>query len=313
MQAGNVRIGVIFALLCLILLGVMPVISNSRPTGSGALSFAVFLSLWQLVFSLPLVLRELGSQNKGIFAAELSPALKRRAIAVILATGMIFGLSTFIYVFAVEKAGAVSAAIAMQAYPLFAIVLETLFLRRRKTVLELLFTGLLLTALYYLATGGTWLMGGVSIWFLLALLIPFLWSVAHIIIREVLGRTPITPAQVTFFRVAISSVFLGAVLLVMAGPAQIAADLWDFEFQAAALVMGLVYYLELILWFYAMRHIDVSLASSITIPWPAVTMVLAILFLGEKVEIHQIVAFCAVAVSIYGLVFASMRNSRNRA
>ena len=310
MTVSNIRIGLAFSLTSLVLLGMMPVISNSRPLGSSALSFAFFLSVWQLVFSLPLLLGELNSKNKGIFSAHLATDMKRRTITIILATGMIFGLSTFLYVFAVEKAGAVSAAIAMQAYPLFAIALETLFLRRRKTVLELFFTAILLISLYYLGTGGTWLIAGFSIWFLVALTIPLLWSIAHIIIREVLGRSPITPAQVTFFRVLISSIFLGIILLVMAGPAQIAADIADFDFQTAAMIMGLVYYLELIVWFYAIRYIDVSLASSITIPWPALTMVLAVIFLGDAVEAYQIIAFCLVAASIYGLTFASTRKAK---
>lgn len=307
------KTGIAFALVCLMLLGAMPIISNSRPSGSSALSFAFFLSVWQLVFSLPLLFRELSSakpQARGIFAAHLAPEVKRRTITIILATGMIFGLSTFIYVFAVEKAGAVSAAIAMQAYPLFAILLETLFLKRRKTPLELAFTGTLLISLYYLATSGTWRIDGLSVWFLLALAIPLLWSIAHIIIKEVLGRTPVTPVQVTFFRVLISSVFLGAILLAIAGPMHIVKDFADLEFQTAALVMGLVYYLELIFWFYAVRSIDVSLASSITVPWPALTMVLAIIFLGETVNPYQIVAFIVVAASIYGLTFASARKSK---
>ena len=312
MRPQNAWTGTGFALACLVLLGVMPIISNSRPAASSALTFAVFLSLWQLLFSLPLLLAGLTAKtprHRGIFAAHLGWDVKRRTIAVILGTGMIFGLSTFTYVFAVEKAGAVSAAIAMQSYPLFAILLETLFLKRRKSALELLFTLTLMISLTYLATGGTWSVKGLSGWLLLALSIPFMWSVAHIIVREVMGRTPITPAQITFFRVLISALFLGAVLLIAEGPGAFAAALQDRHFQSAALVMGLVYYLELIFWFYAIRSIDVSLASSITIPWPALTMVLAVIFLGEPVATYQIVTFVLVAASIYGLMFAAARKA----
>jgi len=301
--------GIAFAFVCLGILGVMPIIANSRPGDFGALSFAFYLSVWQLVFSLPLVLRELGSADRGIFAAHLAPDLKRRTIAIILATGMIFGLSTFLYVLSVEKAGAVSAAIAMQAYPLFAILLETVFLRRRKSALELAFTAMLLISLYYLGTGGTWRIEGLSSWFLVALSVPFLWSVAHIIVKQELNRTPITPAQVTFFRVLISSVFLGIVLLAVAGPTGMITALTALEFQTFALLMGLAYYLELIFWFYAVRAIDVSLASSITVPWPALTMVLAVIFLGDTIEMYQVVAFCVVAASIYGLTFATTRKA----
>jgi drug/metabolite transporter (DMT)-like permease len=304
MMRTSHKTGVSLSFVCLVILGILPIISNSRSPGFDALSFAFFLSLWQLVFSLPLVLRELASSDKGIFAAELAPNLQRRTIMIILATGMIFGLSTYAYVLAMEKAGAISAAIAIQAYPLFAILWETLLLKRRKSPLELLFTAMLILSLYYLGTNGTWRIEGLSYWFLMALSIPFLWSVAHVIIKEVLDRTPISPAQVTFFRVLVSSIFLGAVLLMMSGPSAALADFLKPGFQMFAMLMGFAYYMELIMWFYAVRHIDVSLASSITIPWPALTMVLAVLFLGRTIEVYQIIAFAIVAASIYGLLFA---------
>ncbi|WP_084175083.1 EamA family transporter [Afifella pfennigii] len=310
MQRSDPKTGISLSLVCLTILGVMPIIANSRPAGFGALSFALFLSLWQVLFSLPLVARELASANKGIFAAGLAPGLKRRTIAIIVLTGAIFGLSTYVYVLAVQKAGAVPAAIAIQAYPLFAILWESLFLKRRKSALELAFTLLLLSALYTLATSGTWRIAGFSIWFVVALGVPFLWSIAHVIVKEVQDRTPITPAQVTFFRVLVSSIFLGLVALALLGPGGVAADLGNLEFQKFALIMGLAYYLELIFWFYALRSIDVSTAASIAAPWPALTMVLAILLLGEQVEAYHVVTLGVVVVSIYGLIYAGARKRR---
>lgn len=301
--------GISFAFVCLGILGVMPIIADSRPPGSDALVFALFLSLWQLGCSIPFVVWELGTGRRAIFGSGLEPARRRRVIAIIVVTGAIFGLSTYAYVLAVEKAGPVSTAIAIQAYPLFAILWESLFLNRRKTPQELAFTLLLLGAMVYLATAGTWRVEDLSIWFLLALGIPFLWSVAHVIIKEVLDRTPITPAQVTFLRVLVSSVFLGLLVIASSGDAAL-ADIGDIDFQMWALILGLVYYLELIFWFYAVRHIDVSVASSITVPWPALTMVLAVLVLGERIETYQIVAFAIVAASMYGLLLAGARKRR---
>lgn len=299
--------GIPLAFLCLSILAIMPIISNSRPGSFDALSFAFFLSAWQVLFSLPLVFRELRSSNKGIFEARLPAGLKRRTIIVILSTGAIFGLSTYVYVLAVEKAGAVSAAVAIQAYPLFAILWETVFLGRRKSRSELLFLGLLLTALYYLATSGTWQIEGFSGWFVFAMAIPLLWSIAHVIIKEVLGATPITPAQVTFFRVAVSTAFLFIVLMMVEGPSASLQAAVSFDFQKFALLMGLVYYLELICWFYAVKYIDVSMASSITAPAPALTMVFAVLLLGDRVETYQIAALFIVVASIYGLLLAGRK------
>jgi len=303
--------GVAYAFACLLILGVMPIIANSRPADFDALTFAFFLSVWQVVFAVPLVVREAASaDNRGIFGAQLDPALKRRTIAIIIATGGIFGLSTYLYVLALEKAGAVNASIALQAYPLFAIALEAVFLKRTKNAPELLFTMMLIGVLYALATGGTWRVEGLSPWFGVALTVPLLWSIAHIIVKEELNRTPITPAQVTFFRVLVSAAFLGVVLAAVSGPAALIGGLANLTFQAFALAMGFAYYAELIFWFYAVRSIDVSVASSIAVPAPALTMVLAILFLGEVVEPHQILALAVVAVSIYGLLFAGARKQK---
>ena len=304
MSKPTVQLGILYSFMSLVLLGLMPVISNSRPGQLDALNFALYLSIWQLIFSLPLVFAELRLGKPGIFAAELSDREKTRTIAIIMATGLIFGLSTFIYVLSVEKAGTVSAAIAIQAYPLFAIFWESIFLNRRKSKLELFFTGLLITALYYLGTDGTWRIGGMSVWFLVALGVPFLWSIAHVIIKEVLDTTPISPGQVTFFRVLVSSVALLLIALIINGSESVISGVVNKEFQWFALIMGFVYYLELIVWFYAVKHVDVSVASSITAPWPVVTMILATIFLHEEIFNYQIFAMAFVAISIYGLLYA---------
>lgn len=307
LTSPSVGKGIALSVVSLTLLGVMPIISNLRPSEIGALSFAFALSVWQVVFAAPVFGFELRSGTKGIFGLDLTRRERGRMILVALFTGALFGLSTYLYVLGVEKAGAANAAIAIQAYPLFAILWESLFLKRRKTPFELALTAVLIGSLYYLGTGGTFLMSGLSPWFLASLGVPLLWSIAHVIIKEELSKTPITPAQVTFFRVAISTLFL-LVILAVAVPSGIAVGI-SAIFQTMSVVMGLVYFLELIVWFYAVRHIDVSLASSITTPWPALTMVLAVPFLGDTVEPYQIIALTVVVACIYGLTIAGLRKA----
>jgi len=309
-SSPSVGKGIALSLVCLVLLGTMPIISNLRPPVIDALTFALALSVWQVVFALPVFAVELKRGTRGIFGLDLLPRERRRMIYVAFFTGALFGLSTYLYVLGVEKAGAASAAIAIQAYPIFAILWESLFLKRRKTAFELASTAVLIAALFYLGTGGTLRLSGLSPWFLVALGVPLLWSIAHVIIKEELGKTPITPAQVTFFRVVISTVFLAAVVAVALPSGLVGAG--TAILQPMAALMGLVYFLELIVWFYAVRHIDVSLASSITTPWPALTMILAVPLLGDTIEPYQVVALIVVVACIYGLTLASLRKDRNR-
>ncbi len=300
--------GVALALACLVLLGTLPIISANRSDEASALLFAFFLSFWELVSSLPAIARERAvARSAQPGTDDHGTNLGRRARTLVVLTGVIFGASTYMYVHGVEKAGSISFAIALQAYPLFAILWETIFLGRKKRPQELLLTLLMLGALYFLGTNGTWMISGFSIWFLFSLGVPFLWSVAHVILREVLVTTRVTANQVVFSRLIISTVFLGLVLLVSEGPTAVIRSAVDSEVQTFAIFMGIVYYLELFCWFRAVKQIDVSLASSITTPSPVITMLFAVLFLGDSVETYQVVAMAVVVASVFGIVRAGHR------
>jgi len=298
-MARSRGIGIGLALVCLLILGAMPVLAANRPARFDGLTFTIAITIWQLVAAMPLFAIEL-ARGEGF------PKLFSRGGAgfITLLTGVLFGLSTYMYVVAAEKAGPVSMVIALQAYPLFATIWEALFLGKRKSPLELFFMLLMLLALIYLTTAGTFRIADISWWSAFALGIPLIWSIAHILLRQVITTTRITPNQVTISRLVISGAFLLLLALVIGSPGALAEALVATDFQKAALILGVAYYLELILWFYAMRHIDVSLASSVTVPAPAVTMLLTVLLLGGEVAAYQVAAMAVIAIGMYGLIFA---------
>ncbi|MCI5076157.1 DMT family transporter [Oricola sp.] len=300
------RTGIVYSFACLIILGVMPLLAEARPAGSDGLTFTVWLTFWQLVASLPLFFAERRGRAKRAIA-HARPRPNTRVIAIALFTGAVFGVSTYMYVVAARNAGPVSMAIVLQAYPLFAILLEALFLGKRKTAAELGFTALLIGALYYLTTQGSLRVTDISWWSAFALGIPLLWSIAHILLRQILAETPVTPNQVTVSRLVISGVFLLAVYAVVGDMGTLVAAATDGRFQLAAMLLGLAYYTELVLWFHAMRHIDVSLASSVTVPVPAVTMLISVLLLGGQVETYQVAAMAVIVIALYGLLLAGRR------
>lgn len=307
----NRNMGVSLSFISLFLLGVLPIISNSRPSALNALNFAFYLSLWELICSLPFFLYELINQKKGIFKNSIDSRIRKKSFMVMGTTGIIFSISTFFYVFAFETAGTISAAIALQTYPLFSIIMEFILFKKKKQFGELIFTLILIIGIYYLGTEGTWLIEGFSPWFALALIVPFLWSIAHVIIKNTLDTSPITPNQVTFFRVLISSALLFFISSTIHGISNVFEGLMNLEFQLFGFLMGIVYYLELVNWFYAVKHVDVSVASTITTPSPIITLIFAYFILRESVELYQIIAMIIVFVSLYGLIWSG-RKTPNR-
>ena len=124
-----------------------------------------------------------------------------------------FGLSTYMYVVAADKAGPVSMSIVVQAYPFMTMLAEAIFLKKRKTPAELGFTALMVAALLYLTTNGTFLLTDVSWWSVFALGIPALWTAAHLLLKtQVLNRTTMTLNQVTLSRLLVSGVFLAVLV-----------------------------------------------------------------------------------------------------
>lgn len=301
-QQRNARArGIGCAVVSLFLLGAMPVISTSRPVGYGALVFAFWMSFWQLLLALPLFIRE---SNKKQLSCLMT--LRQLCSGSMLFTGILFALATWFYILAFDKVGAVNAAIALQAYPLCAAMTEVIICRKRKTRREIFWMCVIVFSLYHLSTQGTWRLSGGSAWFLIALAVPVLWSIAHVILREALINTPVTPGQITVSRLAITCVFLFP-LAFISGSQSFFSTVSFTEFQIFALIMGGCYYLELMFWFNAVKYIEVSLASSITSPSPLVTLFLSALFLSETVTAMQIYIMLIILCALFMLLKESKR------
>ena len=71
-------------------------------------------------------------------------------------------------------------------------------------------------------------------------------------LKRILETMPVSPNQVTVSRLVISGVFLLLVQAALGESGLLVAALSDGAFQRAAIALGIAYYLELILWFYAM-------------------------------------------------------------
>jgi len=301
------NISVLLSFSVLFLLAILPIISNSRPSNLNALNYTFYLSLWQLVCSIPFFFYESTILKKGIFQKSLDHKIRNKTLKIMGITGIIFSISTFLYVFAIETAGTVSGSIAMETYPLFSIFMEFFIFRKKRRKIEIFFTLIIIAGIYYLGTKGTWLFSDFSIWFGVALIVPFLWSIAHVVLKNTIDTSPITPSQITFIRVLISFAVLFGISSLVNGIDIVLEGLMNPEFQIFGFLMGLVYYLELINWFYAVKHIEVSVASSITTPAPLFTMIFALFMLKESIEVYMIITMIMVFASLYGLLWAGNR------
>lgn len=297
-RAGTAT-GVAYAVGCLAILAAMPLLVGARPEGSSALAFAALASAWQLVFAAPTAFAEARVSRRRAEGRSVARDVRRRAIVVVAATGVIFTASTLAYVVAVDRAGPVAAAAATQAYPLFAALIERFGLGVRRGAARWIVLAGLAAALFGAATGGAFAVSALSLWFLFALSVPLMWSVAHVILRLRLADGAVTPIETTFVRVLVSTSLLAVAGLAFAPSLSVGAV--DVRVQMAALAFGGVYFLELVLWFAAIRRIDVSLASAVTAPAPVVTAMAAAALAAASPTVGEIAAI-VVATALIGVL-----------
>ena len=108
---------------------------------------------------------------------------------------------------------------------------------------------------------------------LLLLLTPLFWQLGHVMAK----RTDYSPITIATLR----NTFGGLLLLV---PAVMAG----FGFTRLALAEGLIIALTQSLWYSAIARINLSKATAILTPAPALTVLLSIPFLGERVTSYHI-------------------------
>jgi len=73
--------GITLSFVSLLLLGTLPIISNSRPQTLNRLNFSFYLSLWQLVCNFPLLFIEF---NQGILDEDVPKNLRNQTICIML-------------------------------------------------------------------------------------------------------------------------------------------------------------------------------------------------------------------------------------
>ena len=105
-------------------------LASARPGGVDGLTFAVWLTVWQILSALPLYLRE-RAQGSGLFETAGADSTRAWTIAVAVSTGVMFGLATYM-MWSRRKAGPVSMAMVVQAYPLMTMLAEAIFLKKAR-------------------------------------------------------------------------------------------------------------------------------------------------------------------------------------
>ncbi|ALM74539.1 DMT family transporter [Thermococcus barophilus] len=265
--------GTLFAFIALILVGIEPVVIKSNPVNP--LSFAAFSALFASLILWVMIL----PSGKWKELKEIPEHLHKAFFVGLFGTALAY----IAYSYGARMSTAINASLITRSEVLYSFVLSYLFLRERITKKQLVLSLIILLGIVLVITQGRFIepkRGDV-----LLLLTPLFWQIGHTIAKQ-LKYSP-------YLIATLRNTFGGLILLVLALSL-------DLEFTKLAVVEGVIIALTQVLWYSAIRLINLSKATAIITPAPAVAIGLSIL-LGENFTVYHAVGFILIMIGTLGV------------
>ncbi len=265
--------GTLFAFIALILVGIEPVVIKSNPVNP--LSFAAFSALFASLILWVMIL----PSGKWREIKEIPEHLHKAFLVGFFGTALAY----IAYSYGARMSTAINASLITRSEVLYSFVLSYLFLRERITKKQLVLSLIILLGIVLVITQGRFIepkRGDV-----LLLLTPLFWQIGHTIAKQ-LKYSP-------YLIATLRNTFGGLILLVLALS-------FGLEFTKLAVVEGVIIALTQVLWYSAIRLINLSKATAIITPAPAVAIGLSIL-LGENFTVYHAVGFILIMIGTLGV------------
>ncbi|MDN5319909.1 MAG: hypothetical protein PWP49_329 [Thermococcaceae archaeon] len=263
--------GTLLAFLGMFLYGIEPVVIKANPTNP--LSFAAFSALIASLILWPIVL--LTSRWKEV---KENPQYIPRAFLV-----GVFGtaLAYIAYSYGARLSTAINASLITRAEVLFSFVLAYVFLREKIAKGQIFWSLSILVGLFLVITQGKAIVPRKGD--LLLLLVPLFWQSGHVIAKKL----PYNPFLIAAFR----NTFGGILLFLLAFPS-------GLEFSKLAVAEGIILSFGQVIWYLAIKRINLSKATAIITPAPAVAIGVATL-LGEEFTVYHLVGFVLITIGTF--------------
>ena len=308
MENNNVKKGLSFGVVAAFIIGLQPIVANSRPMIIDAYIFAAMTTLIEAIIFFPLMLIERkkikSDYNNGIINDEESNSLLygyKRNIPILLFVGATFGFGMVLFFLGYRFAGAINGSLAQKSALFFALLFGFLILHEKITKKQIIFSALLFFGLLLAVTQGSFNLLEFNIGVLILFFLACIWVFSHTISKPILDRRESTPIQMMCIRNGISGIILLSTYFLFF-PIENVSLFYDLTNIYFFILMGAVYGTGLVFWYKTLTHLDISKASVLVSPTPIITAIFATILLGEIFTVYHLIGICIVMFSIYMIV-----------
>ncbi|MHA1457045.1 MAG: DMT family transporter [Promethearchaeota archaeon] len=269
MSNYNLKKGLIFGTIVIFLIGLQPVIANSRPSTIDPIIFAAFSALIGAILFCPIYFlerkklkRESNLDNaKSYKNGNLLIGWKqKRNILVFILIGITFSVVPVMLFIGFELTGAINSSLALKSEIVVALFFGFIILKEKVSILQVIFCGLLFFGLFLAITEGFQYLVNFDIGVLIIISSVVLFTFVHTITKAGFDRGEIFPSQVVFIRNLLSSCILIIFYAIIFPIDNFLIVITDNNLYFF-LMMGIDYGLALYAWYKTLTFIEIGKAS----------------------------------------------------
>jgi drug/metabolite transporter (DMT)-like permease len=309
MENYDLKKGLINGIICVLLIGLQPVISLSRPPIIDAITFTTITVVFMAIIFFPLFLIERIKLKKLVktepndrVISLLSGWKQPRNIRLLIGIGIVFSIAPVLLIIGYDLAGAVNSSLALRSEVIIALLSGYILLNEaRISKIQILFGIFLILGLIIAITQGFINLLEFNIGVLIIVLAVIIFTIAHTFTKSGFDRNEISPIQVVFIRNVLSGTILLLAYFIFF-PLEGLILILSPEYLIFPFVMGLDWSFSLLFWYRTLSYIQIGKAAVIMSLTPISSAVFSWIILGDVLTIYHLIGILIVIVSIYMIV-----------
>ncbi|NVM18938.1 MAG: DMT family transporter [Candidatus Lokiarchaeota archaeon] len=309
MVSSDLRKGLINGIICVVLIGLQPIVSLSRPSIIDAFTFSTLTVMFMAIIFFPLFLIEryrlitLNKKEANIrFIILLNGWKKKRNIKLLIGIGIVFAIVPVLLIIGYDLAGAVNSSLALKSEVIFALLFGYMFLNEKQiTKMQILFCIILFLGLLIAITQGFFNLLEFNLGVLIILLAVAIFTITHTFTKSGFDRNEISPIQVVFIRNVLSGILLMSTYLIFF-PIEGLILVFSPQYLIFPFIMGVDWGFSLYFWYRTLSYIEIGKAGVIMSLTPITSTFFSWIILGDDITHFHLIGITIVIISIYMIV-----------
>jgi len=309
MENNNLRKGLINGIITVLLIGLQPVISLSRPSIIDAFTFSTITVLFMAIIFFPVFLIErfrlknlAKTESNDRIISLLGGWKQLRNIRLFIGIGIVFSIVPVLLIVGYDLARAVNSSLALKSEVIIALLSGYIILNEKRiSKIQIFFCIILILGLFIAITRGFVELFEINLGVLIIVLAVIIFTITHAFTKSGFDRNEISPIQVVFIRNLLSGTILLLTYFIFS-PLEGLITVFSSGYLIYPFLMALDWSFSLLFWYRTLSYIQIGKAGAIMSLTPISSAFFSWIILGDEITYFHLIGISIMIVSIYMIV-----------